>query len=222
MTETILTENDLRTWLRGERDSVGYEPYRVGDRLVRCGYCRMLVKAEYVSDGNRCPLCGHAPFLTAQTVQRPAAQFPPRPTAQAAQRPTTRPVQQPAAVTARRGLGAFLLLLMLSTAASSLPLQLDVVQIFMQRIAGTLNFPIWWFWAYTGVVSVITMLVVYNSYTCRSHWQYTGPGVLLVLLPFAMPYLIILAVMLVILGITICCFLVCLILLMVFASIFEG
>lgn len=69
--ESTITEDDLKTRFAGMRDVVTLSPYRIGDRIVRCGRCRAIIKTEFIT-GKTCPLCA-APFLPAPVERTQAS-----------------------------------------------------------------------------------------------------------------------------------------------------
>lgn len=175
--ELVITESDLRTRFNNERDMVTLSPYRVGDRVVRCSSCRMIVKSEFVSGG--CPICGHSPFLPAPV--------------------NTRVVGTSAIET--RTFTAFLWLLLLSAAFSLLPFAFPSMAEFLYEATFGIN--LCYSMLGVGVVSVVAALITYNNSKGRRMWQNTGGGALLLLIPLGTPYLLIAAIWAVIFVISI-------------------
>ncbi len=164
--EMIITEADLKSRFQGERDLVTYELYRVGDRVVRCGACRAVIKSEFVTD-NRCPLCGSTPFL-----------------------PSPVNISQPNINNrvSTNSLKAFLWFLLLSAVAAYLPFAFPEALDFLYE--ATLSVGLEATLIYIGVISFVTAIILYNNKTCRRLWQTSDAGGFLVLAPFSAPYLL--------------------------------
>ena len=167
--ETIITEQDLQTRFQGERDLVTCAPYRVGDKIVRCGSCRAIVKSEFVTS-NYCPLCGHSPFSPGVVSTSHASTILER---------------------RSRKLKPFLLLLILSAAMSLIPFAFPEVAGFLCEAAFGIG--IWGGMVCAGIIGVVVAIILYNNRTVRRWWQTSAPGVCLIVIPSVSPYAVLAA-----------------------------
>jgi hypothetical protein len=162
--EQVITEADLRTRFRNERDVVTLSPYHVGDRVVRCSSCRTIIKSEFVSDG--CPICGHAPFIPA-------------------------PVDIKFTEENQRSPSSFFWRLLLSAAAAWLPFAFSNLSELIGK--ATSRFGIHNSMLYVGVVGLIAALITYCNRQGRRTWM-NGGGDSLLLIPVLAPYLLLAAI----------------------------
>lgn len=168
LNEWTITEQDMRTRFSGERDLILYEPYQVGDRVVRCGHCCAVIKTTYVT--NTCPLCGDAPF-------RPVPVVP------------VRPVE--VSDEGHRKRSTFMWLLILSVAMSLVPL-FFIESDFLYR--ASFNNEIEVSLLTVAGISIITALLLYNCSETQKIWKNAEYGCVLPLLPVVAPYLIVAAI----------------------------
>lgn len=181
--ELVITKEIMAARFEGERDLVTYAPYRVGDRVIRCGTCRAVIKSEFVSDG--CPLCGRTPFLSAPVDS-----------------------ERRSTITSNiRSLTAFLWLLFLSILAAYIPFAFPEVAAFIYMAAFDIAPKT--ILICVGTISLITALVLYNNDNCRRLWQRSDCGCLLVFVPFSAPYLILAIIWLALIVIAVALFLGC-------------
>jgi len=164
--ELIITKAYLESRFQGERDLITYSPYRVGDRVVRCGACRAVIKSEYISN-NRCPLCGRTPFLPAPV----------------------NPIQQGTITSGNiRSLTTFLWLLIFSAIATYLPFAFPGVSGFLYEASFGMDLrPLL---ISIGAISLTAAIILYFNRNTRRLWQSSGWGALLVLGPVSAPYLV--------------------------------
>lgn len=179
--ELVITEEIMAERFEGEHDLVTYAPYHVGDRVVRCGACRAVIKSEFISNG--CPLCGCTPFLSA----------PVDPDRQSAITPSTRSPT------------TFLWLLFFSILAAYIPFAFPKASDFIYMAAfdiapNTILICI-------GIISLIAAVVLYHNETCRRLWQWSNCGGLLVFVPFSAPYLVLAIIWLAMIAIGVAIFL---------------
>lgn len=166
--EYILTAEDLRTRFQGERDLITYSPYRVGDRVVRCGSCGRVIKAEFVA-GNTCPLCS-ASFRAIPVIPRQAA---------------------PVRAARTRSLKTYLWLLILFAVLSFLPYASPEACYDLQELGFGASLEA--MLIYNGTAAGIAALLLYRNQTCRTAWRSKPAGWLLALLPGFAPVGLLLA-----------------------------
>ena len=187
--EMVITDIDIKTRFQEERDLITYEPYRVGDRVVRCGNCRAVIKTEFVSN-DTCPLCGCSPFIPALVNAS----------------------QENAIVSEKsRSLTVYMCLLMLSAMAAYIPFSFSEASRFLCEASFQIGLEATL--VFVGLTGIITVAVLYLNVRYRKTWQTAPAGSLLVLTPAAMPYLVLTAVwvlmgILVIMAVLVCCYLV--------------
>jgi hypothetical protein len=159
--EMVITEADLNSRFQGERDLITYAPYRVGDRVVRCGACRAVIKSEFVTR-NTCPLCGRTPFS-----------------------PT--PVVPPPEGTGNTGrVAGFAWWLLLAVAAAYIPFAFPKAAAFLFEAAFGIG-PAHTLLC-VGVIALVAAAVVFFHKGCRRLWQTSRSGALLVFVPVTAPY----------------------------------
>lgn len=163
--EMIITETDLVSRFRGERDLITYAPYQVGDRVVRCSHCKAVVKSEFVN--HCCPLCSCTPFTPAPVD----------------------PAQQriiPSHTV--RSLTTFFWILLLSVVATYIPFAFPGAVVFLDE--ASLGIGLSTLLISIGVISLITATVLYFNKSTRRFWQDSGWGCFLALAPVSAPYLV--------------------------------
>lgn len=158
----------MQTRFQGERDLITYAPYRVGDRVVRCGTCRAVIKTEFVS--NSCPLCRHTPFLPS---------------------PVTSPQKSVIISENTRSLTTFLWLLLLSVLAAYIPLSFPGISDFLCE--ASFGIELEQVLLCVGLIGLATAIGLYCNSNCRRMWQTSSNGTLLVLVPASSPYLVLAA-----------------------------
>lgn len=163
--ELVITERELQTRFRGERDLVTLAPYQVGDRVVRCGHCHAVVKTQFVTAGG-CPLCGHAPFTSSPVINEPSAYVAPS--------------------RAQRSIRGFFGWLILSAVSSLVPFIFPGVRSIITEAMFGLS--IGWIIALFCTLSLISLLILMCNDTFTEIWQNSGPGRLLAFIPGAVPY----------------------------------
>ncbi len=186
---TVLTERELQTRFLGERDAVTLDPYRVGDRVVRCASCKRVVKAEFAANG--CPLCGTTPFVPAPVERTPGRAVPARAAAPARTVPARQARAAPAAHIAprrSRPMALFLWLLLLSAAAAALPYAIPDAAAFL--VAATFETDSETSLYAILTASIIAAIITYNCRGARQHWRCADSGPWLLLIPICTPYLI--------------------------------
>lgn len=163
--ELVITERELQTRFRGERDLVTLAPYQVGDRVIRCGNCHAVVKTQFVTAGG-CPLCGHAPFTPSPVINEPSAYVAPSRT--------------------QRGIRGFFGWLILSAASSLLPFIFPGMRSAISDAMFGLS--VGWIIAIFCALSLISLLVLMCNDTITEIWQNSEAGRLLAFIPGAVPY----------------------------------
>ena len=201
--EMIITDRDLKTRFKGERDLVTYAPYHIGDRVVRCRNSLSVIKTEFIDA--QCPLCGHAPFTPAPIQTE---QFVIRQSKSGGMALT--PAMSPVRGTVRhngnaehreqRSLPCFLLLLILSAVVALVPF---AVAFFIPEAGefiyeATCEIGLGYAAAIAGVISLITVLLIYSNDNNRRKWCDAEGGGALVLLPVSTPYMVLAAIWIVI------------------------
>ena len=179
--ELVITEEIMAERFEGERDLVTYAPYRVGDRVVRCGACRAVIKSEFISSG--CPLCGRTPFPSAPVD----------------------PNRQSVITSSTRSLKTFFWLLFFSVLAAYIPFAFPKAADFIYMVAFDIapNAIL----TCIGIISLIAALVLYYSETCRYLWKWSSCGSLFVFVPFSAPYLVLAIIWLAMIAIGVSIFL---------------
>lgn len=174
--ELIISQANYSSLFAGERDVVTHQPYRIGDRVVRCQRCRAIIKTEFVD--TCCPLCGASPFVATQfnnTTSRPANYH----------SSIVSPSRNYRTNRSRSTLGT---LLILSVATSTLPFHIESILPFLSEamfemdLASALIAVV--------IVSIITALVVGFSSDTVNYWKHKRSGFLVALAPAFSPYLI--------------------------------
>lgn len=190
--ELIITEADLASRFRGERDLITYAPYRVGDRVVRCGSCRAVIKSEFVTD--RCPLCSSTPFRPAP-VNFPASAM------------ASSPARNVITAEPGRSLSTFLWLLLLSVAVAYIPFAFPEAADFLYNAA----FGMAWgpMLISVGAISLLAAVILFFHEDTRSLWQNSDFGGWLLLGPIAAPYCVLAAVWAVVIAISLAIGLAC-------------
>lgn len=167
--EMIITEADYASRFQGERDLITCSPYCVGDRIVRCGTCRAIIKSEFVTEAG-CPLCGSTPFVPATVI----------------------PPQRAVPSGYARSLRSFLWLLLLSAALAYLPFVLPGAERSLKVLF--LGMESWGRQVYVGLVGLAAAGVLYFRRDARRMWQRSKWGGLLALGPMLAPYILLGAV----------------------------
>lgn len=192
--EMTITRADLENRFCGERDLVSCAPYQVGDRVVRCGSCHAVVKTNFIIN-NCCPLCSHSPFIPIPV----------------------QPVQEQ--LTENGSLKVFFWLLIGSAGFAVLPLLFPAAFFFLQEAAFGVPAP--YLFAFFCASSLISAFLLYADQDNQRIWQ-NGGGGLFILIPAAVPYLILTAVWCVLLVFVIAAALIgCVLLFCILASFSE-
>lgn len=216
--EVTISESDLRTRFSGEVDVITHQPYRAGDRIVRCSNCHTIIKTEYI-DGGSCPLC-NSPFRTTAfetatqnniTIQstRPILT-----TAQSYMSPSRRHHRY------NRSKDTLFYLLALAVCVSMVPFWFDASCNFIEKC----TFDIDLVYVYIGMTSIniISSMVIWFSQKAEEIWKHGKWGPLILLIPILSPYGIIATVWAVLLGVGIAIVGLCFALVIGFFSIFNA
>ena len=173
--ELVITQANYESLFAGVRDVITHQPYRIGDRVVRCQHCRAIIRTEFVDA--RCPMCGASPFVSAYFNNNDSQPGASRPRVVSRRR-----------YRVHRKRWTLNVLLILAVVTSSLPFQFDGFRWFLYGLMPGLDQTA----ALLGVVGVsaITAVVI----ACRSrivnYWKHKRSGVLVVLIPAVGPYLL--------------------------------
>lgn len=174
--ELIISQANYSSLFAGERDVITHQPYRIGDRVVRCQRCRAIIKTEFVDTG--CPLCGTSPFISTQFSNNVSR----------ASYGHSSVVSPSRNYRTNRSRSTLFTLLFLSVAASTIPFQIESILPFLSEAMFDMDLSS----AFIAVVvvSFITALVVGCRSDTVNYWKHKKAGFLVALVPAFSPYLI--------------------------------
>ena len=190
LNELVITQANYQSQFAGERDVVTHQPYRIGDRVVRCRNCLAIIKTEYV-DGS-CPMCNTTPFVSVSFHGNASRQGGKHPNVVSPRRNWN--YRRPENTTWRRfepfcrSRRMLMILLVLAVIISGIPLEIRDFRKFIYGIIPDLNLST----AKTVVigVSAITAVMIACIRRIADYWKYKRSGFLIPLIPVVSPYLL--------------------------------
>ena len=189
--ELIITQSNYETLFAGARDVITHQPYRIGDRVVRCRRCRAIIKTEFVD--TRCPMCGASPFISVRfdaNVSGTAGKHPPAVSPGRYYHASGR--HSRAGVSGReyyfcRSRWTLAILLVLAVVASTFPFRIDGFRKFVSGIMPDMRMST--ALVLVVVVSAITAVITACCPALFDCWRFKRSGFLVVLIPVVSPYL---------------------------------